>query len=186
MKAGRVPVRGLTLMVLIVPARPEDAAAIAAVHVDSWRETYEGIMPDWVLGSLSVADRTDLWRRVLSGGGWVLLARDGGPKGAVVGFVNGGPLRDAGARPHDGEVGGLYLRRSHQGCGGGRALMAAAVRRLAVQGMTRLFVWVLADNRVARGFYERLGGVADRSQHDVIGGTRLREVRYRWDHLPRL
>ena len=36
-----------------------DAAAIAAVHVGAWRETYVGIVPVQVLAGLSVDRRTE-------------------------------------------------------------------------------------------------------------------------------
>jgi hypothetical protein len=43
-----------------------DAAAIAAVHVEVWRETYVGIVPVQVLAGLSVDRRTEIWRRILT------------------------------------------------------------------------------------------------------------------------
>lgn len=143
-------------MVLIVPAKPDDAPAIAAVHVAAWRETYGGIVPQVVLDGLSEVQRTAQWRRILDSPGIVLVARDGGRRGRIVGFVQAMPLRDPDAERGDGEIGGLYLLREKQGRGIGRALAAAGVRWLALEGMRRLFIWVLADNRPARGFYKRL------------------------------
>jgi hypothetical protein len=35
-------------------ATPDDAPALAVMHVDSWRETYAGILPDKILSSLSI------------------------------------------------------------------------------------------------------------------------------------
>lgn len=35
-----------------------DAVMIAAVHVQSWRETYQGIVPQSHLAGLDVAERT--------------------------------------------------------------------------------------------------------------------------------
>lgn len=40
---------------------PDDAAAIARIHVDTWRDTYAGILPDRVLLNMSTARE---------GGGW--------------------------------------------------------------------------------------------------------------------
>ena len=40
-------------MSLIRPATLEDAPAIARVHVDTWRTTYAGIVPDEHLAKLS-------------------------------------------------------------------------------------------------------------------------------------
>ena len=36
------------------PARPEDARRIAEIHVETWRATYPGVMPQEVLDGLSV------------------------------------------------------------------------------------------------------------------------------------
>jgi hypothetical protein len=51
---------------LIRAAQPTDAAAIAKVHVDSWRITYKGIVPDDFLVALSYEQRTHMWRSLLS------------------------------------------------------------------------------------------------------------------------
>lgn len=38
-----------------------DAPGIAKVHVDSWRTTYKGIIPQSFLDGLSYEQRTKLW-----------------------------------------------------------------------------------------------------------------------------
>ena len=45
-----------------------DAAGIAFVHVESWRTTYPGIMPQEHLDALSVAERTEVWQGILQNG----------------------------------------------------------------------------------------------------------------------
>src|SRR5579862_3639910 len=51
----------------ITPAGPADAAALAQVHVESWRETYSGILPQMYLERMSVALHERQWRhRLLS------------------------------------------------------------------------------------------------------------------------
>ena len=52
-------------MVTIREARIEDAAGMAKVHVDSWRTTYAGIVPDTYLANLSYARREIFWRDIL-------------------------------------------------------------------------------------------------------------------------
>lgn len=164
----------------LVTARREDARAIAEVHVASWRATYAGLIPDRVLDSLTVAERTALWQRVLSGGGWVIVARDGS---RVVGFVSGGASRDADAGAAAGEIVALYLLPDHHRRGLGRRLFAAACRRLAADGFRSLRLWVLAENPT-RGFYRHLGGRVDRREDDLVVGVRVPAVRYVWDVLP--
>ena len=44
--------------VTIRPAEISDALGIARVHVNAWRETYKGIIPDSVLDALSYEELT--------------------------------------------------------------------------------------------------------------------------------
>lgn len=47
-------------------ANSVDATSIAKVHVDSWRTTYKGIIPDEFLNNLSYEQRTELWKENLA------------------------------------------------------------------------------------------------------------------------
>jgi hypothetical protein len=46
-------------MVHVRPARPDDAAAVAGVHVRSWQAGYRGLLPDAYLEALRPEDRMD-------------------------------------------------------------------------------------------------------------------------------
>ena len=46
----------MTAAITLRPARPGDAAAIAKVHVETWRATYAGIVPDEI-GRASCRER---------------------------------------------------------------------------------------------------------------------------------
>ena len=48
-------------------ARPDDAAAIARVHVESWRSTYAGLLPERLLLKLSNAQHEARWWRHVLG-----------------------------------------------------------------------------------------------------------------------
>ena len=54
---------------LIRPATPEDAAAIASVHVQSWQETYAGLIPPDFLAHMTSAEmrerRAASWRATI-------------------------------------------------------------------------------------------------------------------------
>ena len=151
-----------------------DVARVARVHVQSWRESYAGIMPQAYLDQLSVAAHERQWRRSVTAGGWLFVAERARQ---IIGFVGGGPAR--GRRDITGEIYVLYLLRSGQGRGVGRALFDAGHYELARGGCRGVLVWVLADNP-ARGFYERLGGEQAGESMVSIAGTRLREVAYVW------
>jgi GNAT superfamily N-acetyltransferase len=160
-------------------AYPSDAAAVAKVHVDSWRTTYRGIVPDDFLAALSYEQRERLWRGILSpasSSSFVYVAED--PAGQIVGFASGGPARDADP-DYSGELYAIYLLQDQQRHGLGRRLIGALVQQLVQAGMTSLLVWVLADNP-ARKFYEALGGQYVYDKQVSIGNARLVEVAYGW------
>ena len=162
-------------------AIPEDAAGIARAHVESWRTTYPGIMPQEHLDALSVTDRERTWTEILSADGpakaTVYVAEMDG--GEIVGFVAGGAER-AGDPDFQSEVYGLYLLQSQQGRGLGRRLVQIFARRLAQEGHHTLLIWVNVHNP-ARRFYEALGGVHARTGSREIKGVTYDDAGYGWD-----
>jgi ribosomal protein S18 acetylase RimI-like enzyme len=163
----------------IRPATLADAAAIARVHVDSWRTTYKGILPDDYLANLTYERRESLWREILSrpaGHSLDYVAAD--TPDNIVGFVSGGPER-SGDPVYTGEVYVIYLLERWQGQGIGRQLTMTLVRQLMARGLTSLLIWVLAENP-SRRFYEALGGRLVRDKRETTGGVQLIEVAYGW------
>ncbi|HEV2140702.1 MAG TPA: GNAT family N-acetyltransferase [Candidatus Dormibacteraeota bacterium] len=162
------------------PAEIEDAAAIAAVHVATWRSTYRGLLPADYLAALDEAGYDERWKRTLDEGvGRVYVAED---EGRVVGFASGGPER-AGEDGYAGELYAIYILEQAQGRGHGRRLVQAVVGGLREMKLPDMIVWVLRDNGSARKFYERLGGIYVRVQPITIGSTLLQEVSYGWKSL---
>ncbi|RTQ99864.1 GNAT family N-acetyltransferase [Halomonas nitroreducens] len=163
---------------VIRDAGPRDARDIARIHVGAWHDAYAGIVPDGFLRRLSVARFTRRWLASLAatpGGTLVATA----PGGRVVGWVAMGPSRDKDAA-EAGEVYALYLRAEQWGRGVGRALLAAAERRLAGDGHRLASLWVLEANQRARRFYARVGYSPDGRRETIrIGGKALHELRYR-------
>ena len=162
----------------IRPARMEDAAAIALVHVESWRTTYEGIVPGEYLASLSVESRTRMWKEQLAGTTLIFVAEDAT---GVFGFASGGELRDA-IDGYDAELYAIYLLQQKQRQGAGRLLLRQIADALRKNGLRSLIIWVLETNP-SIGFYRRLGGSQVAEKHIEIGGAQLKEVAFGWPNL---
>lgn len=153
---------------LIRPATPADAHGIAVVHVRGWQEAYRGLLPQPVLDDLSITDRTEGWRQILS-------ARERGeePEGArshalvavdpatdrILGWATYGEPREDGA--HQGELWGLYAHPDFWSRGIGHALLGAVEDALRVDGARSAYLWVLKGNDRAATFYERHGWIED-------------------------
>jgi L-amino acid N-acyltransferase YncA len=160
----------------------QDAAAIARVHVQSWKSTYPGIVPASFLDTLHEGEQARKWQQwVLTAPMMVLVAED---ETGIFGFVNGGAIREQVAG-YDAELYAIYLLQSAQRRGAGRSLtlsMAAALQR---KGFRRMLVWVLEQNPSAE-FYQRLGAVPVARRVIELGGVDLPELALGWPALDRL
>lgn len=167
-------------MAVIREATIEDVPGIARAHIQSWRTTYKGIVPQSVIDSFTYEQREALWRRALSPGSrsFVYVAEEGGE---VVGFASGGPARED-APHHAAELYAIYLLQEHQGRGIGRRLFDAVVQELARRGLYSMAIWVLAENP-ACGFYEAMGGRKVYEREEEAGDKMLLEIGYGWDDI---
>jgi ribosomal protein S18 acetylase RimI-like enzyme len=161
----------------IVPARPDDARAIAEVHVASWRQAYADQLPAAYLASLSVTDRETMWRELLQAGrAQVTVARAGE---SIVGFAACGACRDDAAPAGRMELWALYLAPPAWSRGIGRALWQAVEAQLRAQHAASVSLWVIASNERARRFYSAAGFEIDPGSQNTftLGGVELQEVR---------
>ncbi|MDQ6917345.1 MAG: GNAT family N-acetyltransferase [Pseudomonadota bacterium] len=169
----------------IRPARCDDAEAIARVRVDSWRETYRGLIPQSYLDAMQIDASRALWDKVLTAKSEtvsVLVAEHGTD---VVGFGSGNLL----AQPKhgfDAELSAIYIRREFQHAGIGRRLVAEIAQAQRARGAAGMIVWVIAGNKAARAFYERLGAELVIEQAFQWDGMDLVEAGYGWRNLEAL
>jgi GNAT superfamily N-acetyltransferase len=165
-------------MFSIREATARDAVAIAHVHVESWRTTYAGIVPDAYLAGLDEGLRAQLWREFLDQEAIVMVAED---RSGVVGFAHAGPIREP-IQMCDAELYSIYLLRDAQRRGIGVALLRSVAEKLVAQGLKSMAVWVLERNP-SRAFYERTGAKLAVSKVIEIGGVQLMEVACFWPEL---
>lgn len=166
-------------------ATAADAPAIARVRIDSWRTTYRGIIPDAYLDRMELDASTAIWDRVLTAGPNTTSVFVAERAGEIVGFACGAMLAEA-KYGIDAELVAIYLRREFQRVGLGRQLMGAVVDAQVAHRATGILTWVIAGNKAARRFYERLGGELLVEQPFQWDGMDLIEVGYGWRDLSAL
>lgn len=145
---------------LVRPATPRDARAIARVQVRGWQVGYRGLVPDEYLARLTVESATNRWLASLAEPGAMqhLVAED--DDGTVVGWSAFG-ANQAELSPNTGELGALYVDPSFWDRGAGGLLLAASEQGLSEAGYQRAVLWTLAANARTRGFYEHRGWCFD-------------------------
>jgi ribosomal protein S18 acetylase RimI-like enzyme len=166
----------------IRPARLADAEAIARVHVQAWRETYRGLVPDSVLAGLSVEGRVRAWSDMIGAGDAAPAVFVAEQDGTIVGFASARLMHDP-LLATDGEVTSIYLLDVCKRRGIGRLLFRQIVAWLRERDCTSLGLWVLDTNEVARAFYAALGGRTGPRKSGVRKDVTLHEIAYVWDNI---
>jgi GNAT superfamily N-acetyltransferase len=146
-------------------AWPEDAAAIARVHIEAWKSTYTGLIPEHFIARRTAWDvRYPMWVERLGANPPAFVASDAD---GVFGFASACPmperLQDYEPLRYHAYLQAIYLLAGRQRYGAGRALLAAVARDLITRDCTSMALHVLATNP-SRGFYERLGAVHVRDE----------------------
>jgi GNAT superfamily N-acetyltransferase len=164
-------------------ARVEDALAIGAVMLASWRQQYADVLPAQALAQLSPLAVADDWKRSISQPPTprhrVLVALDGQ---GVVGYAVAAPAGDAGRTAGTvGELVDLVVHPDSTRQGHGSRLLAAAVDHLQASGYTEVLTWTVGRDRIRRRFLESAGFAADgatRTLDSGPGSASLEQVRY--------
>jgi GNAT superfamily N-acetyltransferase len=162
-----------------------DACLIAALHAESWRTAYRGMLRDEFLDKDVFADRLAVWQSRFDSphqhqGVFVIVDR-----GVLVGFA----CVFGNADPQYGALlDNLHVLPTKKGHGLGRQLLHRVTlwlrERLPGQGM---FLWVYEDNSPARRFYQQLGGREhERAVVSAPGGGEVAEIRYVWSDVENL
>jgi L-amino acid N-acyltransferase YncA len=156
-----------------------DVDGIAKVHVDCWKTTYAGIIPNDYISKLTYEKRAKLWERIIPNGN-VFVAED--DNGQIIGFADGGSERTGDYKEFKGEMYSIYILKSYQGRGIGKRLIKAVVNELLKQDLNSMIVWVLKDNNSCN-FYEKMGGKVVDSKTVDFSGKELIELAYGWKDI---
>ena len=153
-------------------ASPLDFADIARLHAASWKDAYQGMLPEAYLRDQVDDDLLGHWRRQEIGPeDCVLVAFE---EDELVGFIVVW-MRD---EPF---IDNLHTAPSMRSKGVGAGLMSAAATILLEQGKKTAHLWVIVGNERALEFYKKLGGeVTETAVRDVFGNpTRHYKVQWR-------
>jgi predicted N-acetyltransferase YhbS len=135
-------------------ADSQDAAAIAALHADSWRRHYRGAYSDAFLDGDVHADRLAAWTERL---------REPDPRGLTITAVDDQGLVAFAHTVFEEDprwgalVDNLHVAHGQKRRGIGSRLLALTARAVHQRG-TGFSVWVLEQNVDAQAFYRARGG----------------------------
>ncbi len=159
---------------MIRVATLEDAEQIAQVHVQSWHETYTGIIKQEILDGRSVEDCKQLWQKLIVDQQHriTVYEKDGVVSGFLDGYLNPEQMIA--------EIRAFYLLKIIHGQGIGRAMFEQFYLSLKPEQHSTLRLGVLNKNP-SRFFYEKMGGTAIGEESIPEYGKNIVEIFYQWE-----
>lgn len=155
-----------------------DAQAMAIINVETWIDTYTGLIDEEFLATLSIEKRTSDWQRICS------QITENNPTivafnedDTILGYCGGGKSRVNG---YDGEVYALYVHPQYQKLGVGKILIEEFFKLTQHCQWQTICVRVLAGNP-ARGFYERIGAKFVRPESITLGTKQYTDYLLVWE-----
>jgi ribosomal protein S18 acetylase RimI-like enzyme len=137
---------------LLRPAEPSDALAIARVHVRAWQQGYAGILPASYLNTLRAEDRADKYD--LSNNDPLKPHTIVAASGNIVHGFSTTALSHEPDLPNHGELTALYVDPHSWSLGVGVALVSAARAHMVSLGLKNAYLFTLVDNLRAQRFYK--------------------------------
>ncbi len=144
---------------VVRPAVAADADGVTTVHLQGWRETYTGLMPESVFEERESRRerRVEVWTEIIEGRSPFGKERAYVAEldGRIVGWATASDGLDDDS-PYPNQLDGLYVLKEAHGTGIGQALLEAAVGT-----DTGAFLWAIDAPTRAISFYRKMGFLPD-------------------------
>lgn len=138
-------------MIIKLLSSETEAKKASKLFQETWQCTYKDILPDDFLAAIP----ENAWeKRFNRDGRYNLIFID--DDGKIRGVVSYGNPRDTEMRDY-GELMALYVEPNFQRHNVGKTLLNAAENELKKMGYSKFYLWCLASNEKAKGFYEHFG-----------------------------
>ncbi len=157
----------------------DDAAVVARLHVQTWHDTYQEMMPPEMLARMTIENMSTFWRQALaSGHEWPQNFGAENEKGELLGWCSLGKPRTENKKGL--ELWAINIPKAHQKLGVGKMLLLEAMRRVRAAGENAMYLWVVDKNQNAIDFYLRFGAALTKEEKAERG---VREIAMEWSDL---
>ena len=154
-------------------ATQSDFQAIAAIHIESWKDSYPDVLPaeflDWKINRVFLKH----WNEIEMQNEDIILVAE---ENYVIGFIA------VWCRPIP-FIDNLHVRPSKRSKKVGSALMSAVSKELINHGHKTAYLWVFESNQKAIRFYERLGGIQKEQSMKTVFGYDVLSRKIEWNDL---
>jgi ribosomal protein S18 acetylase RimI-like enzyme len=154
---------------------PSDFQNNAAIHVESWKDSYADDLPaEFLIGQIDL-DLLQHWSEIEKKSEDIVLVAE---EDSLVGFVA------IWCRPIP-FIDSLHVKPSHRSKRVGSALMQAAAKELIYKEHKSAYLWVFESNDKAIKFYEGLGCVQKEQAQKAVFGYKVLSRKIELDGVDR-
>ena len=161
---------------VIRPTQKADVEAMSQIYVQTWRDTYLGMLPYDYLFEMSAPHHGQAFIKKLDNKQLISFVAEDSDR--VLGFITGGLERN-GDDIYRGEIYTLYVLKNFQRRGIGKNLVASLATQFNRSGIYSILVRVLKLNPYRR-FYINMNGTYLKTEHQQLSGERLEVDVYGW------
>ena len=161
-------------------ANIEDAPLVAKVHVESWRKSFAGIVPQEFLDNLTVEKREQAFRQRLGEPNYKMFVAETAKNG-IVGFADFGKARESNFE-FEAELYAIYLLHEFQQKGIGANLFRLCQKQMIADKINSMYLMALEISPY-KSFYEKMGGqIVGRGNH-FLALVEYETIIYGWKNL---
>lgn len=161
--------------------RIEDQEQMAHIKVDSWNETYKGIIDDEYLASLDYQIQTDRYIESFDEYKYNVLVACEKKTNKIIGYSCFSTNENEFVDNTDCELVSLYLAPGYTGKGIGKSLFRETIKILKGYNKRNMLVWCIKENKNAIKFYQKLGGNKIAEKFAKIGSRVYPEYGFLFD-----
>lgn len=159
--------------------KKEDIPKVVNIQIDGWKSAYKGIIDDNYLANMNPNEKIKMREKDYKETRFIVAEINN----EIVGFCRfTDNMEKTPETPEvDCELRALYVKPELKHNGIGKKMFQYAVNEFKNIGKTKMVLWCLKDNVLARKFYEKMGGIIIKERLIHIGNRDYQEVAFEYD-----
>lgn len=159
--------------------KKEDIPQVVNIQICGWKSAYKGIIDDNYLANMNPNEKIKMREKDYKETRFIVAEINN----EIVGFCRfTDNMEKTPETPEvDCELRALYVKPELKHNGIGKKMFQYAVNEFKNMGKTKMVLWCLKDNALARRFYEKMGGIIIKERLIHIGNRDYQEVAFEYD-----
>lgn len=166
--------------IIIRNATVDDIEEVASLHVNSWHETYAGIISQNYLENMknNLPKRIERMKKEFNLRTMIVVVLND----EIVGFSEFVFSNEfSNDMDIDCELCGLYIKNGYKKLGLGSKMFEYVIKLFKEKNKKKMGLWCVKENIPAINFYEKNGGILTKEKTFTIEGQEYSEVAYLYD-----